>query len=88
MRYGSTVSCDKILSVKHSLFLKSGNTRSIEMCVMDFVSHRGTTLILIGRSAIQRVCLFGVYLVVSLKSPLLKKFVSDLNSYKAVMSWS
>ena len=34
------------------------------MYVMDFVSHRGITLILIGRSAIQRACLFGVYLFI------------------------
>ena len=29
---------------------------------MDFDSHRGIILILIGRSAVQLVCLFDVYL--------------------------
>ena len=47
-----------MLSVKDSLLLKSGNTRSIKVCVMDFVSDRGITLTLIGRSAIQRACLY------------------------------
>ena len=34
---------------------------------MDFVSHRGITLTLIGRSAIQLICVYDA------KSPLLKK---------------
>ena len=29
--------------------------------VMDFVSHQEITLILICRSAIQRICLFDIY---------------------------
>ena len=55
---------------------------------MDFVSHRGITLILFGRSATQPVCLFDVYLFVfdGLKSPLLEKCFSDLNLYEAVKS--
>ena len=45
---------------------------------MDFVSYREITLILIGRSAIQLICVCDVYLgvpfpFISLKSPLLKK---------------
>ena len=52
-----------MLSEKDSLLLKSGNTRRIKMCVINFVSHRDITLKLIGRSAIQRVRLFDVYLV-------------------------
>ena len=34
---------------------------------MDFVCHRGITLILIGRSAIQLICVYDVYLGVRLK---------------------
>ena len=36
--------------------------------IMDFVSHRGITLILIGRSAIQLICVYNVYLGVSFHS--------------------
>ena len=32
------------------------------MYAMDFVSHRGIALFLIGRSAIQQVCFFDVNL--------------------------
>ena len=52
---------------------------------MDFVSHRGNTPILLGRSAIQPICSFDVYLD-GLKSPLFKKRLSDLNLYEAVKS--
>ena len=38
------------------------------MCVMNFVSHRGIALILIGRSAIQQVCFFDVNLCVPVQS--------------------
>ena len=61
---------------------------------MDFVSHRGITLILFGRSVIQPICLFDVHLFVTfhssylsfdgLNSPLLKKCFSDLNFYEEV----
>ena len=56
---------------------------------MDFVSHRGITLILFDRSAIQHMCISDVYLFVpfdGLKSPLLKKCFSDLNLYDTVKS--
>ena len=61
------------------------------MYVMDLVSHPGITLIIFGRSAIQSVCLFDVYLFGTLlfdglKSPLLKKCYIDLNLYEAVKS--
>ena len=74
--------CDNFFSVKDSLLFKSGKPRSIKMCVMDFASHGGITLSLIGRSMIQRVCLFDVYLFVPFHSmtlnlsPLLQKRVS------------
>ena len=34
------------------------------MCVMDFVSHRGISLVLIGKSVIHLACLLNVYLLV------------------------
>ena len=37
-----------------------------KMRVMDFVSHQGITLTLIGMSAIQHVCLFDACLLVPL----------------------
>ena len=66
-------------------------TEKHTICVMGFFSHRRITLILTGRSAIQCVCLFDVYLFCALsfndlKSPLLKNFFSGLNSYKAETS--
>ena len=39
MRWGSTVSCDKMLSVKDSLFLKSGNRIRIKMCAGLYSKH-------------------------------------------------
>ena len=50
---------------------------------MDFVSHREITPILLGRSAIQLICLFWRLSVCTLsfdglKSPLFKKCLSDL----------
>ena len=56
-------SCDKMLSVKDSLLLKIEKHKKYQS-VMDLVSHRGITLILFGRPAIQLVCLFDVYLFV------------------------
>ena len=59
---------------------------------MDFVSHRGITLILFGRFAIKHISLFDVYLFVTFhsmffkKSPLIKKCFSDLNVYEVVKS--
>ena len=57
-------SCDKMLSVKDSLLLKSKKHQKYQICVIDLVSHRRITLILFGRPAIQLVCLFDVYLFV------------------------
>ena len=57
----STVSCDKMLSVKDSLLLQIKKHKKRQICVMDFANHRGISLILIGRSVIQLVvCLFDV----------------------------
>ena len=55
-------SCDKMFSVKDSLLLKIKKHKKYQ--VMDLVSHRGITLILFGRPAVQLVCLFDVYLFV------------------------
>ena len=55
---------DTMLTVKYSLLLKIKTHKKYQMCVMDLVSHRGITLILFGRPAIQLVCLFDVYLFV------------------------
>ena len=41
---------------------------SMILCIMDFVSLRGITLILIGRSAIQLICVYDVYLGVPFHS--------------------
>ena len=57
-------SCDKMLSAKHSLLFKIKKHKNHQIRVMDLVSHRGNTLILFGRPAIQLVCLFDVYLFV------------------------
>ena len=43
-------------------------TREHQRSGMGFVSHRGITLILISMSVIHPVCLFDVYLIVSLHS--------------------
>ena len=54
-------------SVKDSILLKIKKHEKYQIgviCVIDLVSHRGITLILFGRSAIQSVCLFDVYLFV------------------------
>ena len=77
-----------MLSVKDSLLLRIKKQEQYQICVMDLLSHRGITLNLFGRSAIQPVCLLGVYLFVTLKSPLLKKCFTDLNLYEAVKSSS
>ena len=53
-----------MLSVKDSLLLKIKKHEKYQICIMDVVSNRGITLILFGRSAIQPVCLFDVYLFV------------------------
>ena len=82
-----------MLSVKHALVLNISKHEKYKMRVIDLVSHRGLTLILIGWSAIQPVCLFDVYLFVPfhliaspLLSPLLKKYFNGLNLYEAVKS--
>ena len=55
---------------------------------MDFVSHRVITLILFGRSVIQHICLFDVYLFVPFHSMALNllylKMFNPLNLYEAV----
>ena len=49
-----------------SVFGSRGDQNSplmhIPLCIMDFVDHGGITLILIGRSAIQLICIYNVYL--------------------------
>ena len=80
-----------MISVKDSLLLKSRNTRSIKF-VSDFVSHPGITFILIGRPAIPLICVFGIYVCTlsfdHLKSPLLKKFFSNLIHTEQITSSS
>ena len=39
-----------------------------QMCVMNFVSHQGIAFVLIGRSPLQKVCLFDVNLCVPVHS--------------------
>ena len=56
---GVNCSCDKMLSVKIPYFKKQ---EKHQVCVIDFVSHRGITFILIGRSAIHLVCILNAYL--------------------------
>ena len=58
LKFGSTVSCDKILSVKDSLLLQVKKQENHQICVIDFVSHREIIIIVIGRSAIQLVFFF------------------------------
>ena len=53
-----------MLSVKDSTLLEIKNHEEHQICVMDFVNHRGITLILIGRSVIQLICIIYVYLFV------------------------
>ena len=53
-----------MLSVKDSPFLKIKKQEKAQICFMDLVCLRGITLILFGRSAIQPVCLYVVYLFV------------------------
>ena len=43
-------------------------TREVSNLYQDFVSHRGITLILIGRSTIQLICIYDVYLGVPFRS--------------------
>ena len=51
-------------------FPTSLNQETLEAsnCIMDFVSRRGITLILIGRSVIQLICVYDVYLGVPFHS--------------------
>ena len=51
----------------------------VPLCAIDFVSHRGITLILISMSAIQLGCLFDVLSFDDLKSHLLKKRLSEFH---------
>ena len=60
--------CVKMLSVKDSLLLEINKHEKYQIYVMDLVSHRGITLMLFDRSAIQLVCLFDVYLFVPFRS--------------------
>ena len=39
-----------------------------QICIMDFVSHREITLILIDRSAIRLICVYDVYVGVPFHS--------------------
>ena len=39
-----------------------------QICIIDFDSHRGITLILIDMSAIQHICVYDVYLGVPFHS--------------------
>ena len=60
---------------------------------MDFVSHRGITLILIGRSAIQLIFVYDVYLGVPFhsiakRSPLLMKCLNGLIHKEQITSSS
>ena len=53
-----------MLSVKDSLRLQIKKHEKYQISAMDSVSHRGITLILFDRSAIQPIYLFDVYLFV------------------------
>ena len=80
-----------MLSVTDTLLLTIKKHRKYKICVMYLVSHPEINLILFGWSAIQPVCLYGVYLFVpfhlkAIKSPLFKKCFSDLNLYEVVRS--
>ena len=60
---------------------------------MDFISYRGITLILIGRSVTQLICVYDVYLDVplsfnSLKTLLLKKCLYGLIHAEQITSSS
>ena len=57
-------SCDKLISVKDSLLLKIEKHKKYQICVTGLFGHRGITLILFDRPAIQLVCLLDVYLFV------------------------
>ena len=52
-------------SVTDLLLLKIKKLEEYQTCVMYPINHRGINLILIGRSMIQPVCVFDVYLLVS-----------------------
>ena len=60
-------SSDKMLSFKDSIT----KHEKYQICVMYLISHRGITLIVFGRPAIQLDCLFDVYLFVPFHLPYL-----------------
>ena len=49
-------------------FPTSLNQETHQICIMDFASHRGITLILFGRSAIQLICVYDINLGVPFHS--------------------
>ena len=57
-------------NVMNERFPNSLNQETLEasFCIMDFISHRGITLIFIGKSAIQLICVYDVYLGVPFHS--------------------
>ena len=60
-----------------------------QICALDFVSYQGTTLTLIGMSAVQLVCVFDVYLFIPIhlmaqnllyfRNVLVTKFIGRIN---------
>ena len=74
-----------MLSVNDSILLKIKKQEKYQICVMDLISHLEITLIMFGRSAIQPVCLFDVYLPVPFHLMAFETCFSDLK-YEAVKS--
>ena len=69
-----------MLSVKDSILHKINKHEKCHNCVMDLISHLGITL------NVWQVCDTTCLLFFGLKSPLSKKYFSDLNLYEAVKS--
>ena len=51
--------------VEISLFLKIMKYEKHKICALGFISHHGVSLMVIGRSVIQIVCVFDVYLFIA-----------------------
>ena len=57
------------------------------MCVINFVSRRGMTFILIGRSVIQQFCFFDVNLCIPIHSMTYKLcYLSNVSVTKTLLS--
>ena len=56
------------MSERFSTSLNQETREASTLYIMEFVSHRGITLLLMGGSAIQLICVYDVYLGVPFHS--------------------